>query len=263
MWGWLKEDDIKGAVGGGHMVLLYVPDEDQALPGLVCRLGSSLQALGFSVSVDLWSQDELNVLGPVPWLHSRLDQLKRQGGRVVLVLTQAAWGRAEEWGHRGWGRRDRDQEAEEKESERGFHTSSLYLDVFSASLSCILADYLQGRAGERFVLVQFESLPPQPAGCSPPLPELFRGLPLFSLPSQSLAFLTELAAGGYGGAAPRCRRKRAGGLRAASRSLAGGLRGFTGASTVLRLPAMSQDCVGAMEDPWETEPLDPCLNNSP
>lgn len=179
-------------------MLLYPPDNDQAVLGLVCRLGLSLSSLGFSVSLDLWSQAELSVLGPVPWLHSRLDRLQRQGGKVVLVLTQAAWERAEEWGSRGsrgsrgwerdtlWGR------GCDEDGESAVGCRSPYSDVFSASLSCILADYLQGRAGERFTLVQFESLPP---GSCRPLPELFRGLPLFSLPSQSLGFLTELALG--------------------------------------------------------------------
>uniref|UniRef100_A0A8C7SRR9 SEFIR domain-containing protein n=1 Tax=Oncorhynchus mykiss TaxID=8022 RepID=A0A8C7SRR9_ONCMY len=263
VWRWLKDEDIKGAVGGGHIVLLYPPDNDQAVLGLVCRLGLSLSSLGFSVSLDLWSQAELSVLGPVPWLHSRLDRLQRQGGKVVLVLTQAAWERAEEWGSRGsrgwergtlWGR-----ECDE-DGESGVGCRSPYSDVFSASLSCILADYLQGRAGERFTLVQFECLPP--GGCRP-LPELFRGLPLFSLPSQSLGFLTELALGRGRGAASG-RRRRAGGLRAASRALAGGLRGFVGGSAMLRLAGLPQDCVGAgVEDPWESVPLQPCLTTLP
>lgn len=255
------------AVGGGHVVVLYPPDGDQALLVLVCRLGSSLQALGFSVSLDLWSQAELGVLGPVPWLHSRLDRLQRQGGKVVLILTHTAWERAVEWGSRGWERdvpRKRNREAgEEEEPESGCCASTPYSDVFSASLSCILADYLQGRAGERFVLVQFESMPPQPTGCSRPLPELFRGLQLFSLPSQSLGFLTELAVGGRG-ASSSGRRRRAGGLRVASRALAGGLRGFTAGSTVLHLAGLSQDCVGVgAEDPWETVPLQPYLTAPP
>uniref|UniRef100_A0A3B4T6U9 protein disulfide-isomerase n=1 Tax=Seriola dumerili TaxID=41447 RepID=A0A3B4T6U9_SERDU len=44
------------------------------------------------------------------------------------------------------------------------------------------------------MLVQFESLPPEPPGGFRPLPELFRGLHVYSLPSQSLGFLTELTA---------------------------------------------------------------------
>lgn len=253
-------------MGGCHVVLLYPPDDAQALPELMCHLGSSLQALGFSVSLDLWSQAELSVLGPVPWLHSRLDRLQKQGGKVVLVLTQAAWIRAEEWGAGSWERntpRERNTDMEDEDARRSDTASSPCADVFSASLSCILADYLQGRAGERFMLVQFETLPPEPPGGCWPLPELFRGLHVYSLPSQSLGFLTELA-GARQMATASARRKRAGGLRMASRALARGLSGFTAGTTVLRLAGMSQTCVGVgVEDSGETMPLQPCLITPP
>lgn len=242
------------------MVLLYPPGDDQALPELMSHLGSSLQALGFSVSLDLWSQTELGALGPVPWLHSRLNRLQRQGGKVVLVLSQAAWIRAEEWGARSW-ERSIDTEAEEEGRRRT--GSSPCGDVFTASLSCVLADYLQGRAGERFMLVQFEALPPEPPGGLRPLPELFRGLHVYSLPSQSLGFLTELA-GARQMATASARRKRAGGLRMASRALARRLSGFTAGTTVLRLAGVSQSCVGVgVKGSGETVPLQPCLITPP
>ncbi|XP_029291653.1 interleukin-17 receptor C [Cottoperca gobio] len=266
MWRWLKEDDVKGAVGGGHVVLLYPPDDDRTFPELISHLGLSLQSLGFSVSLDLWSQAELSVLGPVPWLHSRLNRLQKQGGKVVLVLTQAAWIRAEEWGARGWERNtpmERKRDMEEEEAGRSYTASSPCVDVFTASLSCILADYLQGRAGERFMLVQFESHPPEPPGGFRPLPELFRGLHVYSLPSQSLGFLTELA-GARQMATASARRKRAGGLRMASRALAHKLSGFTAGTTVLRLAGVSQNCAGlGVEDSGETVPLQPCLITPP
>ncbi|KAK5863791.1 hypothetical protein PBY51_000795 [Eleginops maclovinus] len=262
MWRWLKGEDVKVAVGGGHVVLLYPPDENQALPELMSHLGSSLQALGLTVSLDLWSQTELSVLGPVPWLHSRLNRLQKQGGKVVLVLTQAAWIRADEWGARSW-ERNTPKENNRDIEETAFNVSSPCVDVFTASLSCILADYLQGRAGERFVLVQFESLPPEPPGGFQALPELFRGLHVYSLPSQSLGFLTELA-GARQMATASARRKRAGGLRMASRALAQGLSGFTAGTTVLRLAGVSQSCVGVgVEDSGETVPLQPCLITPP
>ncbi|XP_069382566.1 interleukin-17 receptor C isoform X2 [Paralichthys olivaceus] len=266
VWRWLKEDDVKGAVGGGHVVLLYPPDGNQGLPELMCHLGSSLQALGFSVSLDLWSQAELSMLGPVPWLHSRLDRLKRQGGKVVLVLTQATWIKAEEWGAQSWERNtasNGNRYKKEEEEGRSDAASAPCVDVFSASFSCILADYLQGRAGERFMLVQFESLPPETQGGAWPLPELFRGLHVYSLPSQSLGFLTELA-GARQMATASARRKRAGSLRVASRALARGLSGFTAGTTILRFPGKSQSCVGlGVEESGEMVPLQPCLITPP
>lgn len=236
-------------------MLLYPPDGDPALPELMNHLGSSLHTLGFTVSLDLWSQGELCALGPVPWLHSRLNQLKRHGGKVVLVLTQATWLRAEEWGAQSWEKNtppERDKDA----TDAVFPASS---DVFTASLSCVLADYLQGRAGERFMLVQFESLPPKPPGGFRPLPELFCGLHVYSLPSQSLGFLTELA-GAWPAGNASARRRRAGVLRMASRFLARGLSGFTTGTTLLHVGTTSQSCVGdGAEDSWETVPLQPPL----
>ncbi|CAL8367672.1 unnamed protein product [Lota lota] len=265
-WRWFKESDMKGMVAGSHVVLLHQADGEQALPVLLSRLGSSLQTLGFSVSLDLWSQTELSVLGPVPWLHSQLDRVQRQGGKVVLVLTQAAWARADEWGSQGRERggaksRESREGGEEEEGRKGSPVTSKHVDAFSASLSCVLADYMQGRAGERFVLVQFESLPPQAPGSNHPLPELFRGLYLHCLPSQSLAFLTDLAGGRHGSSAS-ARRKKAGKLRVASKVLA---KGLTGAGvTMLRLAGLPQDCVGVVEvDTRETVPLQPFATTPP
>ncbi|XP_058244712.1 interleukin-17 receptor C isoform X3 [Hemibagrus wyckioides] len=249
---WLKMDSISisslclspGRVGDGQVVLLYPPDADSAVAVLVCHLGSALSSLGFGVSLELWSREELNALGPVPWLHSRLHRMQCHGGKVVLVLTPAAWARAEEWC------RSRGEKTERREN---------YSDVFSASLSCILADYLQGRAGERFALVQFETQPAEPPNERGSMPELFRGLPLFSLPSQSLGFLTEITHGAHKGQKENeraeSRRTRASVLRAGARILAGTLRELTGGAGY-KLAEVSQDCIGLeKDDPWITIPL--------
>lgn len=233
-----------GSVPGGHVVLLYTPGDDPGLPELMCHLASSLQTLGFSVSLDLWSQGELSALGPVPWFHSRLDQLKRLGGKAVLALTPEACQRAEAWA------------AQRNGDGAGSKVSSV--DVFTASLSCVLADYLQGCAGERFTLVQFESMP-RPAGAPGELPDLFRGLHVYSLPSQSLGFLTELAVASKRDAAS-ARRKRARGIRRASRFLAQRLSEFTRRIPVSDLEGATQDCVDAsVGNCGEMIPLRPCL----
>ena len=189
---------------------------------------------------------------------------------MVLVLTQSAWAKADEWGSQGWergGAKSRESRAGGEEEEgvegggKGGRVTSKHVDAFSASLSCVLADYMQGRAGERFVLVQFESLPPQWPGSDRPLPELFRGLCLHCLPSQSLAFLTDLTGGRHSSSAS-ARRKKAGKLRMASRVLAKGLMG-PGVS-VLRLAGLPQDCVGVVEeDTLETVPLRPYSTTPP
>ncbi|KAJ8360980.1 hypothetical protein SKAU_G00175050 [Synaphobranchus kaupii] len=91
---WCKDDGLRGAVRRRQVVLLSPPDLDPTLAVLVSRLGTALCSLGFGVTADLWSRAELGALGPVPWLHGQLDQLGREGGQVVLILTRAAWERS-------------------------------------------------------------------------------------------------------------------------------------------------------------------------
>uniref|UniRef100_A0A674EXS5 Uncharacterized LOC115208220 n=1 Tax=Salmo trutta TaxID=8032 RepID=A0A674EXS5_SALTR len=188
----------------GHVVLLSPPDVDNSVSELVCELGSSLRARGLSVSVDLWNRAELCSLGPLPWLHSQLQPLDSQGGRALLVLTQAAWKKAEDWGQQ-WdqhGQQGRDialgveEEGEYKRLLQGL--SSPYADVFSAALSCIKVDHQQGHAGKRFLLVHFEAHSAKPLSSERGLPELFQGLPLFHLPSQRQELLVQLAIGSKG-----------------------------------------------------------------
>lgn len=165
----------------GHVVLLSPPHLDGGISESVCHLGSLLCKKGFNVSVDQWSRKELLNLGPLPWLHSKLLEMDSQGDRVMLVLTRKAIEKAEEW---------MPQNPEIIEAKEGGlpQMSSPYSDLFTAALCIIHADKLQGRAGKRFLLVTFEShlssdrKPPEP----------LQGLPLFQLPFQTQALLTEL-----------------------------------------------------------------------
>ncbi|XP_020339412.1 interleukin-17 receptor C isoform X4 [Oncorhynchus kisutch] len=209
-WEWYQKECGRRA-NRGHIVLLSPPDVDGSVSELVCELGSSLCAQGFSVSVDLWSRAELCSLGPLPWLHSQLQHLDSQGIRAILVLTQAAWERAEDW-VRQWDQQgqqgkdivqgvEKEEGGEEGEGEdngllQGL--SSPYADVFSAALSCIKAEHKLGCAGERFLLVHFEAHSAKPPSSERGLPELFQGLPMFHLPSQSQGLLAELAMGPIG-----------------------------------------------------------------
>eukprot|EP00063_Salmo_salar_P048244 XP_014023079.1 PREDICTED: uncharacterized protein LOC106583442 isoform X2 [Salmo salar] len=211
-WEWYQKECGRLA-NRGHIVLLSPPDVDGSVSELVCELGSSLCAQGFSVSVDLWSRAELCSLGPLPWLHSQLQHLDSHGVRAILVLTQAAWERTEDW-VRQWDQQgqqgkdivqgvEKEEGGEEMEGEgedKGLlqGLSSPYADVFSAALSCIKADHKLGCAGERFLLVHFEAHSVKPPSSERGLPELFQGLPMFHLPSQSQGLLAELAMGPTG-----------------------------------------------------------------
>uniref|UniRef100_A0A3Q3FVH2 Interleukin-17 receptor C-like n=1 Tax=Labrus bergylta TaxID=56723 RepID=A0A3Q3FVH2_9LABR len=170
-----------------HVVLLSPPDVDAGVSESVCELGSLLSNHGFHVSVDQWSRKDQCTLGPLPWLHSQLLELKSQGGRVVLVLTHNALEKTEEW------TRLHKEDIKMKVDNNDLpQMCSPYSDVFTASLCIIQADKQQGRAGERFLLVKFDSHPSSDRR----LPELFKGLPLFHLPSKIQALLSELTVGG-------------------------------------------------------------------
>ncbi|XP_048067124.1 uncharacterized protein wu:fl23c11 [Megalobrama amblycephala] len=238
---WLKVDDVNTAVAAGvELLLVCPPDADATVIQLLCRLCSSLSALGFTVSLDLWNRSEINALGPVPWLHSCLEQVRRRGGKAVMVLTPEACERAKRWSCRGT--------KQEPEEENEISVQSLSCsEVFDALLSCILGDYLLGRAGERFVLAQFDGRCTATA-----LPEFFRGLPFFSLPSQSLDFITELTQGARTGRRVCERWERAGALRAASRAISGALREITG-GTGHTCATLSED--SGTENDYETVPL--------
>uniref|UniRef100_A0A667YKS5 SEFIR domain-containing protein n=1 Tax=Myripristis murdjan TaxID=586833 RepID=A0A667YKS5_9TELE len=171
----------------GHVVLLSPPDVEGGVSELVCRLGSLLHEQGFSVSVDQWCRMEQSSLGPIPWLHSQLLKLDNLRGQVVLVLTRQAWEGAEEWTQQY-------KEAQGKQKDNP-QVLSPFSDVFMASLCTIQADKQLGRAGERFLLVNFESHPAQPPGSDQSLPELLQGLSLFHLPSQTQALLSQLKRG--------------------------------------------------------------------
>lgn len=177
------------------MVLLSPPDADDGVSESVCKLGSMLSAKGFSVSVDQWSREKQCTLGPMLWLHSQLLELKNQGGgRVVLVLTHKALERAEEWTR--WHK----ETVRTKGEDRGLsQLESPYSDAFMACLCLIQGEKQMGKAAERFVLVKFDSNPSH----DKTLPELFQGLLLFHLPSQTHTLLTELTVSETGRASRR------------------------------------------------------------
>ncbi|KAJ7999733.1 hypothetical protein DPEC_G00197470 [Dallia pectoralis] len=196
-WAWQWHQRKCYQSNRGRVVLLSPPDADASVSELLCKLGSTVSARGLTVSVDLWSQKDLCSLGPLPWLHSQLEPLDSQRSRAILVLTQSACQKAEAWGQQ-LGRQDRGPEEQGKkcvegEAKRLLQDKSPYADVFSAALSCVKADQQQGCAGKRFLLVQFEARPAVPRGVKWAPPQLFKGLPMFYLPSQDQELFSELA----------------------------------------------------------------------
>ncbi|XP_063072729.1 uncharacterized protein il17rc [Engraulis encrasicolus] len=232
--------------GRGHVLLLHPPcgegrgagerdgNAESSVTEQVLLLGSALKALGFSVSLDLWSHTELGSVGPVPWLHAQMELLRTRGGRAVLVLSRGALEQAEEWswlGRGGVGGGDRglhsgggvhDGGGGQHEDwgrygggggrlEEGGEVGGVENEVFSTALSCLWEDHRRGCAHRRFSLVQFDShspfpTPPHPHGpgrsttaATATLPPLFQGLSLYSLPRDSRAFVRGVMAERQGG----------------------------------------------------------------
>ncbi|XP_067288109.1 uncharacterized protein il17rc isoform X2 [Pseudorasbora parva] len=166
-WDRCHSQDMKGQV-----LLLHSSATDQQL---VCKLGLLLSELGFGVFLDLWNQKELGSHGPAAWLHSKLDHIQKHGGKALVLLCPSTLQRAECY----W------NIAVEKQSYPDSYSS----DTLASALACIFADRLKGGAVQRFVLVQFDC---HELLIKKELPVLFRGLPLYKLPSQSQGLLTEL-----------------------------------------------------------------------
>ncbi|KAK2490095.1 hypothetical protein MC885_017864 [Smutsia gigantea] len=151
-------------------LLLYSAD-DAGFERLVGALASALCQLPLRVAVDLWSRRELNALGPLAWFHAQRRQTLQEGGTVVLLFSPGAVALCCEWM----------QDGTSAPGVRGPH------DAFTASLSCVLPDFLQGRAPGRYVGAYFDTLLHPDA-----VPPLFRTVPVFSLPSQLPDFIGTL-----------------------------------------------------------------------
>ncbi|XP_043375178.1 interleukin-17 receptor C isoform X2 [Dermochelys coriacea] len=174
--GWLKmlkEDYSSGGVlRGRRALILYSPDH-ASFERLVSTLACALTRLQLAVSVELWSRAELCAIGPMQWFHAQRLRVLQEGGTVVLLFSRGAVARCTEW--LLW-----------KQGER-LPRDDPY-SAFSASLNCVLPDFLAGKAGGRYLVACFEDLL-RPAD----VPELFRSVPIFTLPSQLPTFLLALA----------------------------------------------------------------------
>ncbi|XP_060487676.1 interleukin-17 receptor C isoform X2 [Panthera onca] len=172
--GWLrllKEDIRAGPATRGRAALLLYSAEDSGFERLVSALASALCQLPLRVAVDLWSRRELSAQGPLAWFHAQRRQTLQEGGVVVLLFSPGAVVLCREWL----------QDGASTPAPQGPH------DAFAASLSCVLPDFLQGRAPGRYVGAYFDGLLHSDA-----VPALFRSVPVFSLPSQLPGFLGTL-----------------------------------------------------------------------
>nr|KAF6310527.1 interleukin 17 receptor C [Myotis myotis] len=181
--GWLrllKEDVYSGAAARGRAALLLYSADDAGFERLVGTLASALCQLPLRVAVDLWSRRELSAQGSLAWFHAQRLQILQEGGVVILLFSPGAVALCQEWLQDG------------TSSTPGAHRPH---DAFAASLSCVLPDFLQGRAPGRYIGAYFEGLLHPDA-----VPALFRAVPVLALPSQLPDFLRTLQ--GPGAARP-------------------------------------------------------------
>ncbi|XP_040851104.1 interleukin-17 receptor C isoform X3 [Ochotona curzoniae] len=164
----LHKDPVKA--GGRRALLLYSPD-DAGFEHLVGALASALCPLPLRVAVDLWSRRELSAQGPLAWFHAQRRRTLQEGGVVVLLFSPGAVALCHEW-------------LQDGAAQPATHGPQ---DAFAASLSCVLPDFLQGRAPGRYLGACFEGLLQPDA-----VPALFRTVPVYSLPSQLPDFLGAL-----------------------------------------------------------------------
>ncbi|XP_027982799.2 interleukin-17 receptor C isoform X3 [Eptesicus fuscus] len=180
--GWLrllKEDVYSGAAARGRAALLLYSADDAGFERLVGTLASALCQLPLRVVVDLWSRRELSAQGSLAWFHAQRLQILQEGGMVILLFSPGAVALCQEW-------------LQDGTSAPGAHRPH---DAFAASLSCVLPDFLQGRAPGRYIGAYFDSLLHPDA-----VPALFRAVPVLALPSQLPDFLRTLQ--GPGAARP-------------------------------------------------------------
>lgn len=138
---------------------------------LVGALASALSQMPLRVIVDLWSRRELSAHGALAWFHGQRRRTLQEDGVVILLFSPAAVAHCQQW-------------LQHQPVEPEPH------DAQAAWLSCVLPDFLQGRATGRYIGVYFDGLLHPDA-----VPALFRAVPLFSLPSQLPGFLDALQKG--------------------------------------------------------------------
>lgn len=173
--GWLRflKEDVRSGAGAakGRTALLLYSADDPGFERLVGTLASALCQLPLRVVVDLWSRRELSAQGSLAWFHAQRLQTLQEGGMVILLFSPGAVALCHEW-------------LQDGPSAPGAHRPH---DAFSASLSCVLPDFLQGRAPGHYIGAYFDSLL-----CPDAVPTLFRAVPVLALPSQLPDFVRTL-----------------------------------------------------------------------
>ncbi|XP_041048158.1 interleukin-17 receptor C-like [Carcharodon carcharias] len=158
------------SLGNRKILLLYSLDHNQ-FEKLVNTFAFVLCELKFQVAVDLWKRKELGAQGPLPWVHSQKNKITEEGGKIVILFSKGASIKCNEW-------------LQSTGSTKTIHDP---YDGFMASLNCVLPDIMKGNVSGEYVVAYFEDLQKKEE-----IPEMFKKIPVYNLPSQLSEFLQEI-----------------------------------------------------------------------
>ncbi|XP_043933320.1 interleukin-17 receptor C [Protopterus annectens] len=172
---WLKRlrgnCTVEGVFTNKNILILCSP-ECNVNDTLVNKFASCLLEMRFFVVTDIWKKIQLSNMGSLQWLHAQKRKIMEHNGKIVIILSHAAVAKYKEWCCPKGGIRGQEDPA----------------DSFMASLNCIMPDIIEGKMLENYVAVYFEELLDKKD-----IPQIFRQISIFNLPSQLSGFLVEIA----------------------------------------------------------------------
>lgn len=167
----IKWDYNTTPTGSPRKILLLYSVDHSRFEKLVGTFASLLDDLNIKVIVDLWKRKEIGIQGTLPWFHSQKAEVVEDGGKIIILFSKGASIKCNAW----------------LNSSGDSETLSDPYDGFMAALNCALPDVTKGNVSGNYVVAYFEDLLNK--AC---IPEIFRKVPIYSLPSQVPEFLQEI-----------------------------------------------------------------------
>ncbi|XP_075039624.1 interleukin-17 receptor C [Mixophyes fleayi] len=168
---WIKSVTAEKSLGeifrDRRVLILYSPD-NPAYETLVQVFASSLKDLKLDVVLDQWHRVEMGKINPLPWYHQQKSLVSEKKGLIILLFSEGARERYIAW-------RDR------KPVDLDPYSS------FGAVLNCVHPNFRDGMAKGLYVVARFSS------SSQNVIPELFKSVPVYTLPLNLVKLLRELA----------------------------------------------------------------------
>ncbi|XP_078270219.1 interleukin-17 receptor C-like [Rhinoraja longicauda] len=167
----IKWDYNTTPTGSPRKILLLYSADHSWFENLVNTFASALVDLNIKVVVDLWKRREIGIQGTLPWFHSQKTKIAEEGGKIIILFSKGSSIKYNAW----------------LNSSGDSETLSDPYDGFMAALNCVLPDVTKGNVSGNYVVAYFEDLLNKEY-----IPEIFRKIPIYSLPSQVPEFLREI-----------------------------------------------------------------------